>query len=120
MLRPTLECDIRTCSIQSGSKWPKLAYHSLQNHYTHEITIFEFFRELQSQLSGVFQIYFRITVTVSLFFLQNAVTGNNFPQEFSRIFCKYSYVINGFGIKIVMISKTMVKSFILSLKTALD
>ena len=32
-----------------------------------------------------------ITVTVSLFFQQNAVTGSNFPQEFSRIFCNYSY-----------------------------
>ena len=34
-----------------------------------------------------------ITVTVSLFFLQNGVTGNNFPQEFPRIFGNYSYMI---------------------------
>ena len=34
-----------------------------------------------------------IAVTVSLLFLQNAVTGKNSPQEFSRIFCNYSYMI---------------------------
>ena len=31
-------------------------YHPLQNHYTHEIIIFELFRGLQLQLSGVFRI----------------------------------------------------------------
>ena len=34
----------------------------------------------------------RITVTVSLFLLQNAVTGNGSPQEFPRIFGNYSYM----------------------------
>ena len=34
-----------------------------------------------------------ITVTVSLFFLQNPVTGNNSPQEFSRLSDNYSYMI---------------------------
>ena len=31
-------------------------YHPFQNHHTHEIIIFELFRRLQLQLSGVFQI----------------------------------------------------------------
>ena len=30
-------------------------YHPFQNHYTNEIVIFEFFRRLQLQLSGVFR-----------------------------------------------------------------
>ena len=34
-----------------------------------------------------------ITVTVSLFFLQTAITGNNSPQAFPRIFGYYSYMI---------------------------
>ena len=34
-----------------------------------------------------------ITDTVSLFFLQNGVTGKNSPQEFPRIFGNYSYMI---------------------------
>ena len=34
-----------------------------------------------------------ITVTVSLFFLQNGVTGNNSPREFPSIFGNYSYMI---------------------------
>ena len=33
------------------------------------------------------------TVTVSLLFFENAVTGNKCPQEFSRVFCNYSYMI---------------------------
>ena len=35
-----------------------------------------------------------------LVFLQNGVTGNNSPQAFPIIFGKYSYMINGFQIKI--------------------
>ena len=35
----------------------------------------------------------RITVTVSWFSLQNAVTGNNSPEGFSRISSNYSYMI---------------------------
>ena len=35
---------------------PSGNYHPFQNHYTHEIIIFELFRGLQLQLSGVFQI----------------------------------------------------------------
>ena len=31
-------------------------YHPFQNHYTHELTIFELFRGLQLQLSGVFRM----------------------------------------------------------------
>ena len=31
-------------------------YHPFRNHYTHEITIFELFRGLQLQYSGVFRI----------------------------------------------------------------
>ena len=31
-------------------------YHPFQNHYTHEIIIFELFRGLQLQLSGVVRI----------------------------------------------------------------
>ena len=42
-------------------------YHSLQNHYTHEIIIFELFRGLHYSFRGVFELIF-ITVTVSLFF----------------------------------------------------
>ena len=34
-----------------------------------------------------------ITITVSLFFLQNGVIGKNSPQEFSRVFGNYSYMI---------------------------
>ena len=44
--------------------------------------IFELFRALQLQLSGVFRIKFSVAVTVSLFFLQNGVTGDNSPREF--------------------------------------
>ena len=35
----------------------------------------------------------RITVTAALFFYETVVTGNQFPQQFSRIFCNYSYMI---------------------------
>ena len=36
--------------------FPTQQYHPLQNHYTHEIIIFELFRGLQLQFSGVFRI----------------------------------------------------------------
>ena len=39
---------------------------------------------------------------------QNAVTGNNSPQGVSRIFCDYSYMIQWFRIKNVVISKSIV------------
>ena len=58
------------------------AYHPFQNHYTHEITIFELFRGLQLQLSGSSELV-STTVTVSLLFQQNAATGNSSPQGFS-------------------------------------
>ena len=38
-----------------------------------------------------------ITVTISLFFLPNGVTGNNSPQEFSRVSGNYSYMIQWFS-----------------------
>ena len=68
-------------------------YHPFQNHYTHEVILFELFRGLHLQLSGVFRKMLSITVAVCLFFLQNAVTGNNFPWNFPRIFGNYSYMI---------------------------
>ena len=40
---------------------PLKADHPLQNYCTHEITIFELFRGLQLQLSGVFQICITVT-----------------------------------------------------------
>ena len=48
---------------ESAKAWLKravsvsqLRYHPFQNHYTHEIIIFELFRGLQLQLSGVVRI----------------------------------------------------------------
>ena len=66
-------------------------YHPFQNHYTHEIIIFELFRRLQLQLSA-FQgssELITITVTVSLFFscrmeLQEIIPLRN-SQELSAI-----------------------------------
>ena len=49
-----------------------------------------------------------ITVTVSLFFLQNGVTGNNSPQEFLKFSATTVTWFNGFRIRHVMISKRMV------------
>ena len=50
-------------------------YHSFQNHYTHQITIFKLFRSLQLQLSGP--------------------TGINFCYSYSFVgltgICLYSY-----------------------------
>ena len=60
-------------------------YHPFQNHYTHEIITFELIRGLQLQLLGLSELLSN-AVTVSLFFLQNGVTGKNSPQEFSRVF----------------------------------
>ena len=68
-------------------------YHSFQNHYTHESIIFElFFGDYSYSFQGSSELI-SITVTVSLFLLQSAVTGNNSPQEFSRILGNYSYMI---------------------------
>ena len=67
-------------------------YHPFQNHYTHEITIFELFRDYSYSFQGSSELI-TITVTVSLLFVQNAVTGKNSPQEFPIIFCSYSYMI---------------------------
>ena len=39
-----------------GYNYNYMNYHPFQNLYTHEITIFELFRGLQLQLSGVFRI----------------------------------------------------------------
>ena len=39
---------------------------------------------------------FCITVNSFLVFLADAVTGNNSPQEFSRVFVDYSYMISWF------------------------
>ena len=67
----------------------------LSNHYTHEIIIFEVFRGLQLQLAGSVELI-SITVTVSLFFEENAVTEKNSPHsphKFSRIYCAYSNMI---------------------------
>ena len=36
-----------------------MQYHSFQNHYTHKIIIFEFFRSLQLQFSGPTGMNFR-------------------------------------------------------------
>ena len=58
-----------------------------------------------------------ITVTVSLFFLQNAVTGKNSLWEFPRTFGNYSYMINGFRIKNAMISKGMVAKITLNISS---
>ena len=68
-------------------------YHSLQNHYTHEITIFELFRDYTTVFGGrgVFELIF-IAVTVYLFFYKHTATGNNSPQWFPVIFCNYSYI----------------------------
>ena len=41
---------------------------------------------------GSFELI-RITVTVSLFFLRSAVTGNRSPEDVSRISGNYSYII---------------------------
>ena len=69
-----------------------LVYHPFQNHYTHEITIFELFRGLQLQLSGVVRINYHYSYSF-LDFLADRITGNNSPQEFSRVFGNYSYMI---------------------------
>ena len=48
--------------------------------------------EYSYSFQGSYQLI-RLTVTVSLFFWQNAVRGNNSSQEFASIFCNYSYMI---------------------------
>ena len=51
-----------------------------------------------------------ITVTVSLFVLQNAVTGENSFREFPSFFSAITVTsFNGFRIKNVMISKRLVQ-----------
>ena len=55
-----------------------------------------FFSNYLGDYSYTFQGSFElisITVTVSLFFLQNAVTGKNSPREFPRLVGNYSYMI---------------------------
>ena len=69
-----------------------LIYHPFQNHYTHKITIFELFGGLQLQLSGVLQINYHYSYSF-LVFNENAVTGKNSTQAFSRIRCNYSYMM---------------------------
>ena len=51
--RLTNSTYIQTSLINSCRK---KVYHSFQNDYTHEIVIFELFRGLQFQFSGVFRI----------------------------------------------------------------
>ena len=51
---------LSNCSVQ-------IDYHALQNHYTHEIIIFELFRGYSYSFRGSSELI-SITVTVSLFF----------------------------------------------------
>ena len=44
-----------------------LVYHPFQKHYTHKIIIFEFFRGLQLQLSGVFRINLHYSYSLLVF-----------------------------------------------------
>ena len=46
---------------------PGSAHHPFQNHCTHEISIFELFRDYSYSFQGSAEVV-RITVTVSLFF----------------------------------------------------
>ena len=50
------------------------------------------FGDYSYSFQGSFE-YIRITATVSLFFLQNAVAGNNSSENFSRISGNYTYMI---------------------------
>ena len=56
---------------------------------------------------GSFELI-RITVTVSLYLLQNAVTGNNSPRDSQEFTAITVTRFNGFQIKNVMISKRMI------------
>ena len=75
---------------------------TLSNHYTHEIIIFEIFRGLETQLSGVGRINLHYSYGF-LVLLQNAVTVNHSPQEHSKVYCNQSCIS-------VMISKRLVRS----------
>ena len=58
-------------------------YHTFQNHYTHEITIFERFEGLQLQLSGVFRINWHYSYSFLVFLAGKIPLGNSL--EFSTI-----------------------------------
>ena len=91
---PELRADraVVLAAVSNFGRWLSWEQcHPFQNHYTHKITIFELFRGLQLQLSGSVELIC-ITVTVSLFLLQSAVTENTSPQEFSEICSNYSYI----------------------------
>ena len=77
-----------------------------ENHYTHEIMIFELiiFRGLQLQLSGVFQINYHCSYSFLVFPAECQIQE---IQDFSVIFCNYSYMISLFWILNVTISKRM-------------
>ena len=52
----TKEDPLKLALLKGPHKRRQQEYHPFQNHYTHDIAIFELFRGLQSQLSGVFRI----------------------------------------------------------------
>ena len=86
-----------------------MKYHPFQNHYTHEIIIFELFGRLQLQPSGVFRINYHYSYSFLVFFfcrmeLQETIPLRN-SQEFSAITVIW---FNGFRIRNVMVSKRMV------------
>ena len=73
----------------------KGTYHPFQNHYndyTHETIIFKLFRDYNYSFQGSPELIC-IMVAFPLFFNENAVPGNNFPQVFPRIIGNCSYVI---------------------------
>ena len=60
------------------------SFSKSQTVYTHEIFSFEFFRDCSYSFQGSVE-FISITVTVSLFFQQNAVTGDNPPRAFQEL-----------------------------------
>ena len=66
-------------SASTGAGRLGLVYHPFQNHYTHEIIVFELFRGLQLQLSGVFRIKKHYSYSF-LMFLAECSYRKEFPS----------------------------------------
>ena len=72
-------------------RWKRVPFSSDSLHAWNYL-----FSNYLGDYSCSFEAFFKlisITVTVSLFFWKNAVTGNNSPQGFSKTFGNYSYII---------------------------
>ena len=90
-------------------------YHPFRNHYTHEITIFELFRRLQLQLSGVFRTNLHYSYSF-LVFLAEWSYSKELPSGIPKNFWQLQ-LFNGFRIRNAMISKRMAHTKLLPNRT---